>query len=241
MTLSSLFLPAEDVAGDYFDLISISDDISVICIADVTGHGVPAAMNAMMLKVLVAEACDRDSDPTRILEFVNRRLTGVCRTDGFVTMFVARLDTRHMVLQYASAGHEHGLLLRGGELLELRATGMVLGVLEDQAWCTEVVSVRAGDRLLLVTDGVTEARNATDDLFCRERLAASFVACQGETVVETVAAIGQAVRDFCEDRAFLDDVTLLALEITPGGSRGTRPTDRAKGLLRGPTCVGRTS
>ena len=98
LNVSSLFLPAEEVAGDYFDVITLHDGTHVVCIADVTGHGVPAALSAMMLKVLLAEACEHHSDPADILEFINRRLTGVCRTDGFVTMFVARFDTREMAL-----------------------------------------------------------------------------------------------------------------------------------------------
>ena len=70
----------------------------MVCVADVTGHGVPAALSAMMLKVLLVEACEHHSDPSRILEFINRSLAGVCRTDGFMTMFVARFDTRESPL-----------------------------------------------------------------------------------------------------------------------------------------------
>jgi serine phosphatase RsbU (regulator of sigma subunit) len=215
LKLSSLFLPAEEVAGDYFDIITLQDGTHVVCVADVTGHGVPAALSAMMLKVLLVEACERNSDPSDILEFINRRLTGVCRTDGFVTMFVARFDTQAMTLHYASAGHESGLLLPAeGELTELTSTGMILGVMEDESWTTRTMAVHPGDRLLLVTDGVTEAMNPREQMFGRKKLADSFNACRDTDMSGTLERIGSEVADYCENRPYSDDVTLLALEVT---------------------------
>ena len=212
---SSLFLPAEDVAGDYYDVIALDDGTDVICIADVTGHGVPAALNAMMLKVLMVEACERHDEPGEILGFINRRLTGVCRTDNFVTMFVAHCDAQQMSLRYANAGHESGLFLPAeGDLTELRSTGTLLGVVEDQTWTTQAIKIQTGDRLLLTTDGVTEAMNSHEQLFGREQLATVFKALRNLGVKETLQGIGDAVAEHCGDRAHSDDITLLVLEVT---------------------------
>ena len=142
-------------------------------------------------------------------------------------MFVARLDTREMALHYANAGHESGLLLpAGGKLTELTSTGMILGVMEDESWTTRTVAVHPGDRLLLVTDGVTEAMNPKEQMFGRQKLADSFNTCRDTDVSGTLERIGSAVADYCENRPYSDDVTLLALEVTADSS-----SDQSEELL----------
>lgn len=215
LRLFSLFLPAEDVAGDYYDVIALPDGTHIVCIADVTGHGVPAALNAMMLKVLLVEACERHSDPANILAFINRRLTGVCRTDNFVTMFLVRFNSQQMIMQYANAGHETGLLLpREGNVMELTATGMVLGIMVDQSWGTRTITIRPGDRLLLATDGVTEAMDSRGQLFGRKRLLEDFESSRDLKTNEAIQAIGNAVAEHCKQSTFSDDITLLIFELS---------------------------
>lgn len=215
LTFARLYQPAEDVAGDYYDIIRLQDGSWLVAIADVTGHGVPAALSAMMLKAFLLHASDHHSDPREILEFINHRLAVVCPTENFVTMFVARCDPKTGTLQYASAGHETGLLIPSkGGLIELPSTGLVLGVMENAEWDSKTLAVEPGDRLLLVTDGVTEAMNRDGELFGRKRLASTFEALRDLEMHEALARIAQQVAEHCADYAQTDDVTLLAFELT---------------------------
>jgi sigma-B regulation protein RsbU (phosphoserine phosphatase) len=173
-------------------------------------------MNAMMLKVLLVEACERHKDPAELLEFINERLAGVCRTGGFVSMFVARFDPQQMLLQYANAGHESGVLLPAkGELTELPSTGMVLGVRDGEVWETQSWRLRPGDRLLLATDGVTEAMNGDGRMFGRKRLAEQFAVCRNTEFRETLSELRAALAEHCDGRPYSDDVTMLLLEAAP--------------------------
>ena len=101
-----------------------------------------------------------------------------------------------------------------GRVTELPSTGLVLGIIEDANWTTETLAVRPGDRLLLVTDGVTEAINREGELFGRKRLDDTFEACKDIGIDEAVKRIGHAVAEHCAGRPQTDDVTLLALEVT---------------------------
>ncbi len=108
LQFAHLYRPADDVAGDYYDILPLHDGGWLDCIADVTGHGVAAALSATMLRAFLQEATEHHADPSRILRFVNHRLAVACRTENFASMVVVRWDLSSRRLQYASAGHESG-------------------------------------------------------------------------------------------------------------------------------------
>jgi serine phosphatase RsbU (regulator of sigma subunit) len=214
LKFAHLYRPAEDVAGDYYDMIPLPGGACLACIADVAGHGVPAALSATMLKAYLQDASEHHTDPGEILRFLNYRLAVISQTDNFATMCIAVVDADHKTLRYASAGHEKGLLLKAnGHVSELPSTGLVLGIIEDADWTTETLAIRPGDRLLLVTDGVTEAMSPAGELFGRQRLAATFEGCKDFGIHEAVKQIDHAVAEHCAGRSQTDDVTLLAFEV----------------------------
>lgn len=114
LAVASLYVPADEVAGDYYDILRLDDGSWLISVADVTGHGVPAAMSAMMLKTLLLHATERESEPGKILQFVNHRMTTMLRSENLASMFLARFNPTDMTLEYASAGHEIGVGNRYG-------------------------------------------------------------------------------------------------------------------------------
>jgi len=204
LRLAHFYRPAEDVAGDD----------CLVAVADVTGHGVPAALSATMLKAYLQDASEHYDDPGDILRSLNRRLTGIAQTENFATMFVALVDSQRCTLRYASAGHDPGLLLRAdGSVTELPSTGLVLGVLDDADWTTEFLGVATGDRLLLSTDGVTEAHSPAGELFGRRRLVREFKASAGQAIDQCISRIHHATAEHWGSRVPTDDITLLALEI----------------------------
>ena len=223
LQFAHLYRPADDVAGDYYDILPLHDGGWLDCIADVTGHGVAAALSATMLKAFLQEATEHHADPSRILRFVNHRLAVACRTENFASMVVVRWDLSSRRLQYASAGHESGLLLTAeGRLTELPSTGLLLGIVAEAEWQTRTFPAGPGDRLLLATDGVTEAMDARQQLFGRERLAAQWQAGRKLPLGEAVDRIAQPLDEQTADGPTSDDVTLPALEIGRGRDQGGR-------------------
>ncbi|MFW6170198.1 MAG: PP2C family protein-serine/threonine phosphatase [Planctomycetota bacterium] len=217
LRLAPFLQPAEDVAGDYYDIISMPDGACLVCIADVTGHGVPAALSATMLKAYLQDAAVHHGDPGDILRFLNHRLAGVSRTDNFATMFLGVFSPDRKKLSYANAGHGPGLLLRcSGQLDELPSTGLILGVLQDADWKVEERAIGPGDRLLLTTDGVTEAMNEKEQLFGKKRLIRELEQCEQSSAEECVSRIQGRVREHCGARPPTDDMTLLAIDVEEG-------------------------
>ena len=175
LEVAYLFEPADDISGDYYDALPLHDGTWLLCVADVTGHGVPAALTAAIVKVLLVQATEKLTSPAKILDSVNRGLITINPTGDFVTMFLARVLAAERRIEYASAGHEPAWLrTANGSVQALKLTGLILGVVEEAGWDDMVVDVAARDRLLLVTDGVSETFNPQGEMYGRQRVAEEF-------------------------------------------------------------------
>lgn len=218
LNISHLYQPATEVAGDYYDILPLSDRTWLLCIADVSGHGVPAALNAAMLKTLLLHATEYHAAPDRILHFVNERFCAVALEEVFASMLITRWIPETLTLQYASAGHEIAWLYsaKSGSLRELTATGLPLGVCTTSTCQTESIAIAPGDRLLLVTDGVTETFNGRSKPFGRDRLANLFLQSRTFPLTEGVRKIDEALTAHREDGVLTDDTTLIAVEFALG-------------------------
>lgn len=210
-----LYEPAEEVAGDYYDVFNLPDGSTLLCLADISGHGVPAAMGAAMLKALTQTRAEQESDPARLLGRINRAYAEVVLPDEFATMFLALLDPAGGTLRYASAGHEPAhLLRRSGEYLALGATGFPLGMSQDGVeWDTRETPVAGGDVLVLLTDGAVEAVNAEGAPFGRERLQRLLAAERDGSLARLAETARRALEAHCEGTRRADDITLLFAEL----------------------------
>ncbi|MBN8624858.1 MAG: serine/threonine-protein phosphatase [Planctomycetes bacterium] len=218
-TIVPLFKPAEDVAGDYYDVIPLSDGTHLICLADVAGHGIPAAICAAVLKTVLVNAAEHATAPGAILDYVNSRLVQLL-PDQFASMFLAKWDSTIRRLTYASAGHEPGIHLRGEDDVRLLpATGLLLGIDCERSYETESIELSASDRVLLVTDGVTESHSPTQGMFGRERLIQLAKDCLHLTATQSIAAIGDAVREQQSGENPTDDITVVLIELSEKTSR----------------------
>lgn len=212
LDIGVLHQAADDVAGDYYDLLPMPDGTTVMCVADVVGHGVPAAMIAAMLKVLLAEAAAAHDDPGAMLGWVNRRLAAVTLPEDFATVFLARWDPAKGQLKYASAGHEPALFVPAdGPAVALESTGTLLGIDGDSTWETGELSVKPGDLLACWTDGLSEARDAAGRLFGRERVIALIEHQRTAPAGEIVKRAQTAVLDYRGSETAADDCTLLVV------------------------------
>lgn len=213
VTIAHHFQPAEMVAGDYYDLLMLTDGSRLFCIADVTGHGVSAALVAAMVKVCLLNAIEHSCDPGEILRFVNRRLSAMDLPEMFVSMLLVRFCREPARLEFAGAGHPPALLVN--EVLacrELKSEGPLLGIGLDFLWTTRCESFAPGDRLFLYTDGLTEASAGNHSQYGLARVKESLLATRNLPPAQAVKAIVQRLGEFCDAKAFLDDVTLVLAE-----------------------------
>ncbi len=201
-----------EVAGDFFDFVVSPSGQLGILLADVSGHGVPAAMVASMVKIALAVQEGETQDPGAVLTRMNRALYGRFEL-AYVTAVFAHIDPLARTLTYASAGHPSPLLLRrDGRVEPLAERGIVLGVLPDATYASAVVpDVGAGDRLVLYTDGITEA-TAPDDEFFGDRQFEHLLASSREQQVDRfVSSLVRAARQWV-GASFSDDVTVVAVD-----------------------------
>jgi serine phosphatase RsbU (regulator of sigma subunit)/anti-sigma regulatory factor (Ser/Thr protein kinase) len=207
---------ARQVGGDFYDVIRLSESSLLLVIADVMGNGIPAAMFAAILRSLVRALPDLARAPSTLLSRVNLLLFDeLSEVDMFITAQLAYVDATQARVIAASAGH-CPMLLWDPELKSIRSIspeGMPLGVLADAMFCDEVAPISARSRLLLYTDGLTEARNAIGEQFGQDRLTAWFEGkSKGENTSEQIKdeLIGE-LRGFQSYQALSDDQTFLIL------------------------------
>ena len=220
LAISTHFQPAEDVAGDIYGVVSMPDDSWLIYITDLVGHGVPAAMNASILKMLFDTASMRGGGPGEVLERVNAMLPGYLMDSEFATAAVLRWEPATGRLLFASAGHEPVTLLAQIGPKSLESTGLPLGIESDSRWETTEHWLRKGDRLLMVTDGVAESHNANEQQFGRGRIAEIFAGSLNEPLDDCLNRLVGDLGQHAGDRSPDDDVTILALEcLSVGGQK----------------------
>jgi phosphoserine phosphatase RsbU/P len=204
--------PASDVGGDYYD-VRRADGMDLLCMADMTGHGVPAAMGAAVVKTLLVAAVERTAKPAEVLAEINRGIASILIDGEFASMIVAAFDRARSRIEFASAGHPPVYLIKtGGQIQQLEATGVLLGVPGAKSWDTLTVSVQPGDRFLAVTDGLAETVNAGGELFGEARLLALVEEGRGQSLDEMCRSILHAAKDFRGQTPQRDDVTMMAVE-----------------------------
>jgi len=207
--------PARVVSGDYFDVSKCSETRAELCIADVIGKGMPAALLMSNLQAVIkAYACGA-ARPREVAGALNRIIRGNIMPGKFITLFYGRLDAAEKRLTYANAGHNAPILVRrDGSCLRLATGGAALGVFKDWEYEQGEVDIAAGDRLVLFTDGVTEARSGNDEEFGEDRLVELVRQNREVGAAELQKRILTAVTEFCGGN-FHDDATVLVLAAGP--------------------------
>jgi phosphoserine phosphatase RsbU/P len=211
--IAGAWQPAREVGGDYFDVIQLDKNRLGICVGDVAGKGITAALLMANLQASFRAFATTEASPQVVCSKLNKFLCANIASGKFVTFFYAVLDADMRTLTYEDAGHSPGLLLRGNGTTEtLRGGGAVLGALPDWTYQDYTTQLQPGDQLLLTTDGITEAENAELEEFGDERLLEAARARDG-SALEIQRAIMQQVTAFCGGN-FRDDATLLVLRIS---------------------------
>jgi sigma-B regulation protein RsbU (phosphoserine phosphatase) len=209
--IASHFEPARVVGGDYFDIIKLSDSKLGVCIADVAGKSISAALLMANVQATVRAFASDVASPAWVCSRVNAVLCNNIARGKFVTFFYGVLDSGLHRFHYCSAGHVPPILVRAdGRSEPLECQGAVLGVFPDWKYSDSLVQLEPGDRLVLFTDGASEACTPEGDEYGEERIAAAAaraVRMSGERILQSLIT---EVKAFC--RFHLDDdLTLIVI------------------------------
>jgi sigma-B regulation protein RsbU (phosphoserine phosphatase) len=203
--------PARVVGGDYYDVIRLSKDRLAICIADVAGKGVSAALLMANVQAAVRAFASETFLPSRVVAQINSVLYTNTAPEKFVTLFYGVLDARTRTLQYANAGHPRPLIIHSsGKTTRLENGGALLGVFPDWAYDDSVVELEPGDLLLLFTDGIIEATAPGGEEFGEDRLIAAIQVPNERSLEDLQSHVLGQIRSFCQS-PMADDATLLMI------------------------------
>jgi sigma-B regulation protein RsbU (phosphoserine phosphatase) len=209
-------IPAKAVGGDYFDFISLDDRKLALCLGDVSGKGMPAALLMANLQATLRGQVMIDPSPAQCLNRSNSLLFRSTDADKFATLIYGVLDRESNRLVFSNAGHNYPLLLEpGGQPRRLELGGLVLGCLEDFCYTEGIVEFEPGDTLLVYSDGITESIDANDEEFGEERLATLLRTHGAEPASQFIERIVAAVRTHAGELAQMDDMTLLVIRRLP--------------------------
>jgi sigma-B regulation protein RsbU (phosphoserine phosphatase) len=209
--IAAMSQPVRHVGGDYYDVVRISDTKTVLCIADVAGKGMPAALLMSSLQAALKPLIKDARSPRELCHRLNGFLCEIAPVGKFVSFFYAVLDSEDNRLTYSNAGHNPPILIRAsGGASELNAAGAVLGQFPDWVYEQSELQMGSGDTLILFTDGMVEAHNQHQDPFGEERL--TQIAQQnlnvGAAALEKL--LTSAASSHCGGR-FQDDASLIVL------------------------------
>jgi len=208
--IAGAWRPARVVSGDYYDVFRLDENRLAICIADVAGKGVSAALLMANVQAAVRAYASESESPATLCSKVNRLLCDNIATGKFVTFLFGILDGEKRTMEYCNAGHLDPILVTHGTARTVDASGAVLGVFPDWRYEDNVITLQSGDRLLLFTDGITEAEGPGEQEFGEAKIAA----CAQENCTKTASELNRLlltqVDSFCGAR-FQDDATLLVV------------------------------
>ena len=209
----ALSIPSKHVGGDFYDVVPVGNGSYLIAIADVSGKGVPAALLSSMLQASLRTQADSVGSLSEILRNINGLLYRSTEIQQFATFFLGRVECNHSRLAFSNAGHNWPILMRAnGEKMYLERGGTLLGIMEGVRFEEGHAALTPGDRVVLYTDGISEATNAGGEQFGEERLVELVESLPRELSARRVAErILEALHEFLGAVEPQDDMTLLVL------------------------------
>lgn len=217
MSLAAHYHTARRAGGDYYDFFPLSDGKWGLLIADVSGHGTPAAVMMAVMHSIAHAYPGPPASPIQMLNYLNHKIFQHYVGDygTFVTAFYGIFDPQSLQLHFASAGHNPPRLRRAdsGQIESLeQAQNMPLGIFAAFGDLEATVTLRHGDQIVLYTDGIVEATDSHRELFGLQRLDAQLTSCSNEPV-EMINALVTAVEDFTNGAPAADDQTIVVARI----------------------------
>jgi len=214
LEISGGWRPARIVGGDYFDVFKLAEGKLGLCIGDVSGKGMPAALLMSNLQAVVKALATDDTLPETLMAKANRVMWRNTTEDKFITLFYGLVDLERRILQFTNAGHNAPVLTRqDGTQVRLQEGGLIVGAFQDSAYGHGQIDLRPGDRLVMFTDGITEAANGEEEEFGDRRLVEACLSGRQLSAEALHHSLFDTVAEFC-DGEFEDDATVVVVAVS---------------------------
>jgi sigma-B regulation protein RsbU (phosphoserine phosphatase) len=207
--VETFYKPLREVGGDYFDVIALPANRTLIAVADVSGKGMPAALLAANIQALVRSIASVESTPLALAKQINKHLCRYTPSDRFATAVFIVLSHDSGELTYANAGHNAPIVFSSGSITFLEATGRPLGLFTDAECESRTAVLSPGSTLLIFTDGLTESIQGEHP---ENLLRDAFDESPGQTMTNLKSLVDPKFNE--------DDVTILLVKRTAGSSSG---------------------
>jgi sigma-B regulation protein RsbU (phosphoserine phosphatase) len=209
------YRPSRMVGGDMFDVVAVDKNEIALMMADVSGHGLAAALLTSVAKVLFRTGAERCPEPAALMQWLNRQIFSYLATGEFLTMFLGLWNAKSRSFSYAGAGHPPALLFAPGAWLvdRLHVSTGIVGITPDEKYPAASVQLEPGQRIVCYTDGITEAMNGRELLFGEDGLARACMRWAGQPIEQMVDSLFREVDQFLAGEPQRDDQALLALEV----------------------------
>jgi len=221
---SYLYSPSHHLAGDFFYLVPIAEDKMGILVCDVMGHGVKAALVTMLIRGLILEAPDFLTDPSKVLSHLNQALASLAEDSAFprfVTAVYASIDLTKGEAKLASAGHPAPLFSTGEiddrhfEPFKIGTVGAALGLIPEEVFQSETISLCEKTELLFFTDGIIEQASSKGEDFGAEKLGQAIISHESDQLPDQLDWLSGALAKFADTDSFDDDICIIAVRLTP--------------------------
>ncbi len=209
------YIPMQEMGGDFYDIIKIDEDHTGFIMADVSGHGISAAIICAMFKMVTGFYMDYADQPGKLMTSINRTMHDYLQSN-YITACYVFIDTSKNIMTVSNAGHWAPLLFQEDKTVTEWAKSLPIGWVEDGTYDETTVNIHSGDRIVLYTDAIIETRNSEGKLFGYEQFIkkiADDVHRDGEALVEDVVLSIRRWAGMGHNESFEDDVTIMVLDI----------------------------
>ncbi len=210
--ISTIYQPHANVGGDFISCVEIQKNKLAICIADVSGKGVPAALLMANFQAVYQSAVNQFRDLKKLVTYINKQIYNITRSDRFITCFFGIYNTEEGVLRYVNAGHNAPVMCHKGQPILLKEGTTLLGAFEELPFLSVgEVQIDQGGILVCYTDGLVELKNSAGEFYQEQRLV-DFI-CNNSVACDTDfnEILLKEINDFKGDAAYQDDVAVLTL------------------------------
>ncbi len=221
ISFATHYEPMGSVSGDYYDVFYFSKHIYVL-MADVSGHGVPAALVTMTAKQAFSQVIKEESSPSEIFKEANKIITERVKTSDYLSAFLLKIDEKNR-LTYANAAHPNLVhyVLSLNEYKLLDTEGMFIGAIEEASehYQQKDTRLQSGDRLYLYTDGVIEHKNPEGEEFGMHRFIEVLSLTKTKSIAEQISTVRESLKSFMKTAPIKDDISMFVLELDPSWAK----------------------
>ncbi|RAI91422.1 PP2C family protein-serine/threonine phosphatase [Algoriphagus yeomjeoni] len=217
LSFASVFEPMDQIGGDFYDILEIEKGIFGVLIADVTGHGIQAALLTFMTSFAFKNIALQTSSTAKVVTETNEKLYNKMPRGSFITMFYAVYDSNTQLLKYTQAGHPEGYVIRANtrEVIPLTSLSPLVGAFskETVSYSESIVKLETGDKVLLYTDAILEVWDSEDVMMKREEFTTFLIKNSKLPIDELLKDIKLFCLKFSGQSSFNDDFTMVGFEV----------------------------